>query len=718
MNATAHSLSSPVWYRVASLTPRLRGHVRVERQRSRGERWYLLVDGTTQRTHRIDARAWAFVGLCDGERSVERIWQATLQRGEDHAPTQGEVVQLLSQLHEAGLMQANLPVDAERLHDGERKRRRKQRRAAVNPFAFRAPLGDPSALLDRIAPWTGRLFDTPALLLWTALVAAALLLAIGEADALRAHAARWLASPHYLALMWLAYPPIKGLHEAAHALAVRRFGGDVREVGLTLLLLTPVPYVDASAANAFSDRRQRVLVSAAGIMAELGIAAIALFVWQGVENGLVRDLAFVTMFIGAASTVLINGNPLVRMDGYHVASDLLELPNLAERSRRWCSARLQRLFSGHGAAPGPAPARGEAAWLSAYAPASWLYRAVLSVWIAGWLGSIQAWMGYAAALALGWGLVGAPLVQLVRSLLAPTLPDALRRRARWRLGLVAGGLLVFVAAVPVPQVTRAQGIVWLPEQAWIRAGADGFVRRLAQPDGSAVAAGTVLVELADDQVLADHAVAQRQLEALHSQLYGALAAGGAGAGALQAQIDAAEAALQRLDARRAALSVRSTSTGQLVVPHSQDLEGRWVARGDTLGHVLPAGNRTVRVALAHEQALLVAGDLRAVELRTLDAPGRVLTAPAQVNVPAATHRLPAPALGQPAGGDIVVDPGDADGLATRDAIAVIDLEVSAPLGERVGTRVAVRFRHSDAPLLSQALRSVRQLLLRQFRPDL
>jgi putative peptide zinc metalloprotease protein len=713
-----HSLSSPVWYRVASLTPRLRGHVRVERQRLRGDRWYLLVDGTTQRAHRIDARAWAFVGLCDGERSVEQIWQATLKRGEDDAPTQGEVVELLSRLHEAGLMQANLPVDAERLHDAACKRRRRQRRAAVNPFSFRVAVGDPSALLDRIAPWAGRLFDTPALLLWAALVGTALLLAIGEAGALQAHAARWLASQHYLALMWLAYPPIKALHEAAHALAVRRFGGDVREVGVTLLLLTPVPYVDASAANAFRERRERVLVSAAGIMAELGIAAIALFVWLAVENGLLRDLAFVTMFIGAASTVLVNGNPLVRMDGYHAASDLLELPNLAERSRRWHSARLQRLFSGHTGAPGPVPSRGETTWLAVYAPASWLYRALLSVWIVGWLGSIQAWMGYAAALALGWGLVGAPLVHLAASLLAPTLPDALRRRARWRLGLVALALTAVVAAVPVRQVTAAQGVVWLPEHAWIRAGTDGFVHRFAQADGAAVSAGALLLELADDQLIADRDAAQQRLDGVRSQLYATLAIGGAGAGGLQPQIDAAEAALQRLDKRIAELSVRARAAGQLVLPHPGDMEGRWVARGDTLGHVLPAGNRTVRVALPHEQALLVAGDLHAIELRTLDAPSRVLSAPTRVTVPAAMHRLPAKALGQPAGGDIVVDPEDTEGLTARDAIAVFDLEVSAPLGERVGTRVAVRFTHSDEPLMWQALRRARQLLLRHFRPAL
>ncbi|HEV7912403.1 MAG TPA: hypothetical protein VGP22_01450, partial [Albitalea sp.] len=313
--------------------------------------------------------------------------------------------------------------------------------------------------------------------------------------------------------------------------------------------------------------------------------------------------------------------------------------------------------------------------------------------------------------------LGAPLRQLCRRRRAPPRPEALRRRARGRLAAVALALAGFVAVVPMPQVTSAQGVVWLPEDAWIRAGTDGFVRSIAQPDGAAVGAGAPLVELADDQLLADRDVAQQQLAALRGQLYTALAGDGARAGALQAQVDAAEAAVERLGVRMAALSLRAPSAGQLVLPHPQDLHGRWVARGDTLGHVLPAHNRTVRVALPHEQALLVAGDLRSIELRTLDAPDRVLTAPARVNLPAATHRLPAKALGEPAGGDIVVDPADADGLATRDAIAVFDVEASAALGERVGTRVALRFVHSDATLLSQALRRARQLLLRQFRPE-
>jgi putative peptide zinc metalloprotease protein len=713
----APSTFSPLWYRVATLTPRLRGQVRVERQSSRGERWHVLVDDAAQRLHRLDAAAWDFVGLFDGERTVEQIWRIVVERGADDAPTQGDVVRLLSELHHSGLIQANLPAHAGQLHEQATVRRRRQRLAMMNPFSFRVPLADPTRLLDRLSSWTGCFFGAPALALWAVLVASAMLVALGEADALRMHGSRWLATPYYLTLMWVCYPPIKVLHEIAHALAVRRFGGEVREMGLTLLLLTPVPYVDASAANAFADRNKRALVAAAGIMVELGLAAIALFAWLSLENGLLRDLAFVTMFVGSASTLLVNGNPLIRMDGYHVASDLLDLPNLASRSRRYWQARFQGMFNGAAGSGSPSPARGEVVWLALYAPLSLLYMLALLMWIVGWLGSVHAWLGYATVLIFGWSVVGAPFSRLVAGLLAPTLPDVLRRRARLRLGVLAAVGLIGVCLVPVPNVTLAQGVVWLPEDAWIRADTDGFAQEFARPDGTMVDKGMIVAQLSDDQLLADRDAARERATALRTQLYASVSEGWSQAGALHTQIAAADAGLARLEQRVAALVVKAPASGRLVTPHQSDMVGRWMPRGAALGHVLPASNRTVRVALPHEDAQFVADDLQAIELRTLDSPGRILHAAPRVTLAGATKRLPSRALGKASGGGLVVDPADPEGLATRDAIAVLDLEVSVALGERVGTRVSVRFQHHDEVLLLQGLRRIRQLLLRQFRVD-
>ena len=151
-----------------------------------------------------------------------------------------------------------------------------------------------------------------------------------------------MLTPKYLLMMWLFYPVIKSFHELGHGLAVKAWGGEVRETGVSILMLMPVPFVDASAASAFPEKHRRAAVGAAGMMVELFFAALATFVWLNVEDGFVRDIAFVLMVIGGVSTVLFNGNPLLRFDGYYVLSDLLDVPNLGPRSNAYVAYLAQR----------------------------------------------------------------------------------------------------------------------------------------------------------------------------------------------------------------------------------------------------------------------------------------------------------------------------------------------------------------------------------------
>jgi putative peptide zinc metalloprotease protein len=310
MNAA--SLFSAQWYRVAEVKPRLRSQVRVQRQQWRTERWFLLSDTATGRQHRINDAAYQFIGRCDGQRSVHEVWTAVLDAQPDAAPTQDEVVQLLGQLHEMELLQSERAADATTLLQRREARQRQRRRGMLNPFSFRLALGDPSPWLRRLDPLAQALFRSGVFWLWLFVVLASSGVAATEWPALRSHAALHLFSPSHLALAGLVYPLMKGLHELGHALAVRRWGGEVHEVGIALMFLVPAPYVDASAATAFANRSQRAAVGAAGVMVELGLAALGFWVWFTTQPGLVNNLAFGVMFLGTASTLLFNGNPLLR----------------------------------------------------------------------------------------------------------------------------------------------------------------------------------------------------------------------------------------------------------------------------------------------------------------------------------------------------------------------------------------------------------------------
>src|SRR4029453_15263321 len=230
--------------------------------------------------------------------------------------TQDETIEILCQLSDGGLLQCEITPDVAELFRRSLARGKKRRMSMMNPLSFRVPLFDPDALLERMAPLARAVFRPSLAVVWAIVVLAALLSVLSNWDAIRSFAAVHMLTPRYLLLLWLCYPVIKALHELGHGLAGQAGGGDVREMGLSLLLLVPVPFVDASAASAFPEKHRRVIVGAAGIMVELFLAALAAFLWLHVTDGPVRDIAFVVMLVGGMSTVLFNGNPLLRFDGY------------------------------------------------------------------------------------------------------------------------------------------------------------------------------------------------------------------------------------------------------------------------------------------------------------------------------------------------------------------------------------------------------------------
>ena len=701
------SLFSPLWYRVSGLRPLLHVDVRIECQRHRDQVWYLLIDDISGRQFRVNPEAYAFIGRCDGSRSVQETWDALLDAAGDHAPTQDEVLQLLTQLSQRGLLEASAGADP-----GARTRKPAKRHGALNPLAFRVPLGDPWALLQRLDFLRKLMFFRGALWVWLMAVLAtggAALLNWNELAA-DARGSRWLW------LSWLLFPFLKTVHELAHALAIRQFGGEVHKAGITLFLLTPAPYVDASAASALRARHQRALVGAAGVMAELMVAALAMLVWLNAAPGLARDLAFAALFAASVSCLLFNGNPLLRFDAYYVLCDLFELPNLAQCSSAWWGRLLRRLLRIAAAADTVLPARGETKWLVAYAPLALACRLLLGVGIVLWLGEVSLLLGLAAAVMFLYSLLR-PLLLGQKALLSePRSP-----RAQLRVGTAVAAAIAAAAgllfAVPLPSQTAAMGVVWLPDQARVRPETSGFVAHLNARDGTRVAVGDVLLELSDPVLDAARERLMSRAAELNAEHFGAMAEEKIERSIeFEQELARTEAELRHVEERIASLAVRSNLGGTLVLPRSGDLPGTYAERGSTMGYVLDGEQIMVRAAIDERDAARVRGNTRAIEVRLADAPGVVLKALRLREVPAAAMELPSAALGDSAGGPHVTDPEDKKGLRLKHPVVLIDLALPAQQLERVGGRAWVRFDHGREPLATQWYRAGRQLFLARFNP--
>lgn len=702
-------LLSENWYRVAQLRPHLRSQVRVKRQRFRGQTWYLLIDSGSGRHHRLNQAAYRFIGRLNGDHAVDEIWNELIRENGDEALTQDDAIRVLGQLSNAELLQCQLTPNIEALFRQYRKQARNKRWTELNPLAIRVRLFDPSRRLATFDRWLPALFRPSSFVLWLLVVLPALLLAAEHWVELRGFAAVHVQTPRYLLLAWLCYPLIKLIHELGHALAVRRWGGQVHDVGFTVFVLVPVPYVDASAATGFAHRAQRALVSGIGIMVELFLAALALYVWLSVQPGLVQDVAFVVMLIASVSTLVINGNPLLRFDSYHLMCDLFELPNLDARSKSWWLNWLQRHVFRRDL-PALPVAAGEAKWLALYAPLAWIFRFYVGVLIAFWAMAKSALLGSLIFTALVVSL----LLRPVKSMIEET-ESLLQGRSRQRAKLVSGGLLaaavLLLTLAPMPHGITAPAVVSLPDEAQVRAETDGFVASMAVKDGDKVVPGQVLAVLDDPGLLAEHAAAQGRLMGLRAQQYSALATDRLKAINLAEAISHAEAEAAMLDARVANLEVRSRIHGRMVMARQDDVLGTWLSKGQLLGYVLGSGEFLVRAVVAQADAPRIFEQVHSVEVRLEEQPDGLLSGRIARTVPAATNLLPSAALADRNGGPLVTDPADREHLRTLEPVFLIDVVLPKDQRERIGGRAQVRFGFGMTPLLQQWAQRLAQVFL-------
>lgn len=710
-------LQSSSWYRVAALRPRLLARARLHRHRYRGELWYLLQDPASGKVHRFTPAARLILAAMDGRRSVHDLWQLAQRRLGDDAPTQDEILQLLGQLHGADLLQTDVPPDAlEAFERGQRESQSKRRRAWSNPMAVRIPLVDPGAFLDRLARWWPRLWGAPGAVVWLMVVLPALVLLPQHWPELTHNLSDRVLEADNLLLLGLVFPVIKALHELGHATATRAGGGEVHDMGIMLLVLMPVPYVDASAATVLRSRWSRALVGAAGMLVELFVAALAFYLWLAVEPGLLRALCFNLMLVAGVSTLIFNGNPLLRYDAYYILADLIEIPNLSQQAARYWGYLAERYLLRVDDAVSPAGSRSESLWFLFYGLASTIYRLFVTIAIALFIGTRFFFVGVVLALWSGTMMAVMPIVRVLRRLQArPSL-----RERRGRVALIGGALatvvLLLIVLVPAPMRVQAEGVVWLPEQATLRAGANGFFSRFEAEPGRAVKTGQPLLASFDPTLDARLRGLEARVAELEANYQIEFVNDRARADIALQQLEQERSTLARDQLRARGLNVAAGADGVFTVPQAADMPGRYYRQGEILGYVLGVARPVVRVLVEQAVVDAIASGTRAIEMRVAGDAENVVTGRILRQVPAGSDEAPSRALLTQGGGRIAADPRDPQGRRTLEHVFQLDVEPDAPIGLAglYGQRVFVRFDLAREPLARQWYAGIRRLFLAHF----
>ena len=713
MAETIHSTS---WYRVADLRPAIRRHVHFDRHDYRGQIWYVLRDPSNERSFRFTPAANYVVGLLDGERTLQEVWQLTEQHFGDEAPTQDEMVRLLGQLHAADVLVSDvLPDIDEAQRRGKRYRGMKWRQRWSNPLAIRIPVVDPDRFLNVTLPLVRPLFSRLGFLLWLVIVAAGGVLAVMHWNELTANIVDRVFAVENLIILWLAYPVVKLFHELGHGYATKVWGGEVHELGIMLLVLAPVPYVEASSASAFREKHKRMVVGAIGIMIELFLATLALMVWLAAEPGVVRTFAFNVALIGGISTLLFNGNPLLRFDGYYVLADAIEIPNLATRANRYLGYLVQRFLFRAKQVQSPVTAPGEPAWFVFYGIASFLYRMFLVVVIVLLVAGQYFFIGVLLAIWAVARMVVYPALKTFWFVFNNPVLDRVRTRSVFvTLTLLSMAFAAFLY-LPLPHATRAEGVVWMPKHSIVRSETEGFITDVLAGHQSRVSQGQTLIRSAEKLEEARADLMRARLEELRANYLQYEFSNPTKADVVRQEIDSVRRDYRRTQARLRALSIKSPTDGVLILPNETDLEGRFLNRGELIGYVLTPETISVRVVVDQNQIGLVRERTQDVEVWLADWAASPMPATISRFVPGAAETLPTAVLSTDGGGRYLLDPREPQSLRTLEPTFQLDLTVPQFNGmERIGTRVHVRFDHGEEPLAAQLYRHLRQLFLSQY----
>ena len=350
------------------------------RHKYHGRVYWVIKEPVGLNYFRFHEEEYAILRMLDGKNSLNDIKENFQRQFAPQRITLQDLQQFVGMLHRSGLVISNASGQGRQLRRrGDQRKKRELLGKLANVFALRFRGIDPERILNFLIPFTWWLF-TPACILAVMVLGLSALMLVGlEYHEFRAKlptfeqffaADKWIYLGATMAI-------VKILHEFGHGLSCKRFGGECHEMGLMFLVFTPCLYCNVSDSWMLPNKWHRVFIGAAGMYVELILASIATWIWWFSTDGMINFLCLSVMFICSVSTVMFNGNPLLRFDGYYILMDILEIPNLRQKSTEILKRWFQQYCLGLELQDNPFLPHRNQFWFALYTIAAVIYRWVV-----------------------------------------------------------------------------------------------------------------------------------------------------------------------------------------------------------------------------------------------------------------------------------------------------------------------------------------------------
>ena len=445
---------------------RYRGDLVTNRQVYQGQAWYVVKDPIGLSYYRFRPEEYALLEMLDGEASLEDLKDNFEARFPPRRITVDEVSRFVSTLHRSGLVIGDRAGQGPQLN--ERRRQRvwsewKNWLQSIMALRFRGI--DPDWILNKLNPWFGWLYSSPALMVASVYILTALMLVLVNFETFRSKLPefhQFFASGNWFYLA-AALGITKVIHEFGHGLSCKYYGGECHEMGFMLLVFTPCLYCDVSDSWMLPSKWKRMMIGAGGMYIELILASTATFLWWNSHEGLFNQMCLNVMFVSSVSTILFNANPLMRFDGYYILSDMLEIPNLRTKSSTSLSRIAKKWCLGVKLQDDPFLPKRHQGLFALYSIASTIYMWVLMtsiflfVWNAMKPYRMEA-IGRMLALFGIYGLIVRPITGIYKFLKVPGRRDEVKSLNMTITGVVVALIAAAICFIPLPQR------VWCPAE--------------------------------------------------------------------------------------------------------------------------------------------------------------------------------------------------------------------------------------------------------------
>jgi putative peptide zinc metalloprotease protein len=482
---------------------RARPDLTARRHRYHGRTFWVVKEPIGLNYFRFHEEEYAILQMLDGRTSLEEIKDQFEQQFQPQKITYHDLLQFVGMLHRSGLVISEAGGQGKQLvkRRGEKKWREWMGKIS-NVFALRFRGVDPERFLNWLYKYAGWFFTWPTVVCVLLFGLAALSLVVVNFDVFQSRlpAFHEFFGPKNWFWLGITMAVVKVLHEFGHGLSCKHFGGECHELGAMMLVFTPALYCNVSDSWMLPNKWHRAAIGAAGMYVELFLASIATFLWWFSSPGLMNHICLSVMFICSVSTVIFNGNPLLRFDGYYILMDLLEIPNLRQKSSEVLKRYMKEYCLGLEQPENPFLPQGNRWLFAVYTVAAVAYRWLVTFSILLFLNRVfepygLKVIGQAIAMAGLIGLVVQPVWSLWKFLYTPgSLTKVKMNRVFTTIGVLAA-TLAFLLFVPLPFSVKCVFEVQPHDGNQVFAGVAGELKEIKARPGDAVKKGDVILVL-------------------------------------------------------------------------------------------------------------------------------------------------------------------------------------------------------------------------------